>query len=194
LVLGASSGVGAATVARPSNAIFPFGSSTYPTSRAAARAFGVLIGFSRKDPYLVSGDVITVVANGPIYESAMHLESRGGDWYVSSVTTPSIDVTAPAADADVGSTIDVRVLALDALQYLATVQVNDSKFTPGALLKKSATRYDGPTTAVGPDGEVGIYSGAIAFTPRRDQWGYVLVLTVTPGGGVWAARTVRIAD
>jgi hypothetical protein len=161
---------------------------------AAARAFGVLVGFSRHDPYLANGDVITVIANGPIYESAIHLESSGGEWYVSSVTTTTMDVELPVTNAREGSSIDVRLLALDGLQYLATVQVNDSMFTPGTQLKRSAMHYDGPTTAVGPDSEVGIYVGAIPFTPRKAQWGYVLVLTVTPGGAVRAARTVRIDD
>jgi hypothetical protein len=194
LVILTPSAVAGASATRPSNAIFPFGSSNYPTAMAAARAFGVLIGFNRRDAYRSSGDVITVIANGPTYESAIHLESSGGEWYVSSVTTKTMDVELPVTNAHEGSTIDVRLLAPDALQYLATVQVNDSMFTPGAQLKKSAMHYDGPTTAVGTDSEVGIYVGAIAFTPREDQWGYVLVLTVTPGGAVWAARTVRIDD
>jgi hypothetical protein len=194
LVFCATSDAAGASATRPGNAIFPFGPSTYPTSMAAARAFGVLIGFSRRDPYVASGDVVTVVANAPFYESAMHLEDSGGEWYVSSVVTPTIDVTSPAADADVGPTVHVRLLALDALQYLATVQVNDSTFTPGTQLKKSTSHYDGPTTAIGPDSEVGIYAGGIPFARRKDQWGYVLVLTVTPDGAVWAARTVRIAD
>jgi hypothetical protein len=183
-----------ATSTRPNNAIFPFRASEYTTSLAAARAFGLLIGFDRKDPYRVSGRVIGIVAAAPTFESYMHVEESGGVWYVTSVTSPTIDVTAPKANGEVGTTINVRALALGSVSYLATMQTDDSKLTPGTSLKKSATNYVGPVTSVGADEKVGIFAGTITFTPRKDQWGYVLVFSTNDQGVSMAAQSVRISN
>jgi hypothetical protein len=154
----------------------------------------VLIGFERKDRYVKSGDVISVSTTSSKLESYFHLEMAGGYWYVTSVTTPNIDVTAPTVNSRVGTLIKVRALALSSAHYLATMQVNDSKLTPGGYLKKSAVHYEGRATSIGPNIQVGIYTGKIAFTPRPDQWGYVLVLATDPIGDALAAETIRISN
>src|ERR1700689_4514701 len=101
LSMAVSSQVAAASV-RPEEAIFPFRTSSYTTSMAAARAFGVLVGFERRDRYLASGDVVGVVASAPTFESYIHLEKRNGAWYVISVTTPVINTISPIANSQIG--------------------------------------------------------------------------------------------
>lgn len=184
----------AAASSRPAEAIFPFRTSSYTSPMAAARAFGVLVGFERKDRYLASGDVVGVVASAPTFESYIHVEKSDGAWYVVSVTTPVINTIAPTANSQVGSHIVVKALGLSTAQYLAIMQVNDSKLTPGTALTKGAHHYRGPTTAIGANAIVGVYSGKIAFTPRSDQWGYVLVLATTADGVVEAAQSIRISN
>jgi len=193
LALTVSSQVGAASL-RPARAIFPFRTSSYTTSIAAARAFDVLVGFARTDRYLESGDVVGVVASAPTFESYIHLKRSGGAWYVISVTTPVIDTTSPTVDSVVNSHLIVRAFALAKTQYLAILQVNDSKLTPGTALTKSAHHYTGPTTSIGANADVGVYSGKINFTPRDNQWGYVLVLATNARGDALAAESIRIAN
>jgi hypothetical protein len=193
LSLAVSSQWAAATV-RPGEAIFPFRTSSYTSSIAAARAFGVLVGFERKDRYLASGDVVGVVASAPTFESYIHLVKSNGAWYVVSVTTPVINTVSPLANSQVGSRIVVKALGLSTAQYLAIMQVNDSKLTPGTALSRGVHHYSGPTTAIGANANVGVYSGTIAFTPRSNQWGYVLVLATTADGVVEAAQSIRISN
>jgi hypothetical protein len=177
---------------RPTKAIFPFRTSSYTTSLAAARAFGVLVGFERTDRYLASGDVVGVVASAPTFESYIHLAKSGDAWYVISVTTPVIDTTSPRINSVVSSHLVVRAFALAKNQYIAILQVNDSKLTPGTALIKSIHHYTGPTTSVGANAEVGVYSGKIDFTPRNNQWGYLLVLATNSVGDALAAESIRI--
>ena len=191
LAMALSSQAGAASL-RPTNAIFPFRTSSYTTSLAVARAFGVLVGFERKDRYLVSGDAVGVVANAPTFESYIHLEKSGGAWYVISVTSPVIDTTSPTVNSVVSSHLVVRAFALTKTQYIAILQVNDSKLTPGTALHKSIHRYTGPTTSIGANVDVGVYSGKINFTPRSNQWGYLLVLATNSDGDALAAESIRI--
>jgi hypothetical protein len=191
LTLAVSSQVGATSL-RPTGAIFPFRASSYTTSMAAAKAFGVLVGFARKDRYLQSGDVVGVVVNAPTFESYIHLKKSGGTWYVVSVTTPVIDTTSPTANSVVSSHLIVRAFALAKTQYIAILQVNDSKLTPGTALNKSDHHYTGPTTSIGANADVGVYSGKINFTPRKNQWGYVLVLATSSHGDALAAQSIRI--
>lgn len=191
LALALASPAGAASL-RPAKAIFPFRTSSYTTSVAAAKAFGVLVGFERTDHYLASGDVVGVVASAPTYESYIHLAKSGGAWYVTSVTTPVIDTTSPTANSVVSSHLIVRAFALAKTQYIAILQVNDSKLTPGTALSKSIHHYTGPTTSIGANADVGVYSGKINFTPRDNQWGYLLVLATNSDGDALAAQSIRI--
>jgi hypothetical protein len=187
-------GVAGAAAARPTNAIFPFKTSRYTTAMLAAKAFGVLLGFERKDPYVASGNEVGVVGSAPTFESYFHLEKSGGFWYVTSVTSAAIDVTLPKVNGDVGTLINVRALANKTAQYFATMQANDRQLTPGTDLKKSSTSYSGTVTSIGRDGQVGIYAGVIHFTPQKGQWGYVLVVATNPAGVVLAAESVRISN
>ena len=161
---------------------------------AAARAFGVLVGFERKDRYFASGDVVGVVASARTFGSYIHLRKSDGAWYVVSVTSPVINTISPGANSQVGSRIVVKALALSSAQYLAIMQVNDSKLTPGTALTKGAHHYSGPATSIGANAKGGVYSGKIAFSPRRHQWGYLLVLATNTGGVVEAAQSIRISN
>lgn len=184
----------------PPNAIYPKGLSRFETPMAAAQAFGRFTGFLPRDPYAQGSetsapgyDVITVTANGPTYQSAIYLERLGGEWYVTKVTSPVIQITS----LSVGTTIAVSALAISALRcYAFEIDANGLTTTLATKMSRRSKGYAGPTTAIGPDNEVGVYSARIPNLVRASQWGFVTVLLKPRfdcNSDIWAAASVRVS-
>lgn len=175
-----------------SSAVWPPASGPrYDTPVAAARGFAVdfvgfrspVVGaFRQGDPR--SGEVdVRARANGPATTVLVRQLGSGGRWFVLGSTTPNLNLTEPAALAEVTSPLRLRGTST---AFEATVNVE---------VRQDGTRQPigSGTFMGGANGEMGPFDSTVTFrTPTADA-GAVLLLTFSAEDGrVWEASTVRV--
>lgn len=199
LMMMAFPGFSRAASKAPTNEIFPRGISNFKSQLSVAKAFGQNIGISSKAPYYSASpgkDVgpgwIEVVTNGPTYVSYIQVEEVGGSWYVVKMTSPIIAILTPKDGSRVGLWTEVHSLGISTVKYFATSTINHSALSFGATLSKSEEPYAGRITSIGPNNEVGVYSGKIRSGLIANEQGWIMVAALSPNGdGILAAAIVH---
>lgn len=181
------------TMAPDTTALWPFpGSSVrYATPEEAARSFAteylrfddpLLDGFQAGDAR--SGEVpLRPRARGPVTTVLVRQVGLGDDWSVLGAVTANIDVTAPAAFAEVASPVRV---AGRALAFEGTVQVEVR--AAGEFGAIGAGFVTGGGDVMRP------FEGTVGFeTPGAPHGALVFFTESAENGQVWEAVAFRVA-